>query len=49
MIGWLICRLRHRGFRFVRVVTSVSGARTAYTKCTVCGRYADASIPKDAS
>lgn len=47
MIGWLICRLSHKGFKFVKVVTAVSGARTAYVKCTKCGRFASAKIPQD--
>lgn len=47
MIGWLICRLSHKGFKFAKVVTSVSGARTAYAQCTKCGRFASAPIPRE--
>lgn len=48
-MGWLICRLFHKGFRFSHVAVAVSGARAAYTKCTKCGRYASAPIPRKAA
>lgn len=44
-MGWLICRLFHRGFHFEKVVEAASGARIAYAKCDVCGRLHGAKIP----
>lgn len=46
-MGWLICRLFHKGFRFWRVGIAASGARTVYVKCTKCGRYDSAPISRD--
>ena len=46
MIGRLWCYLRHRGYRFDRIVC-VSGAGYAKVTCNVCGRAWTAPLNPD--